>query len=177
LNYPSSANCEIDYLNGKSRVIKFSKMKDNRFMQKYNPSVYNEFLNLNLIHDEANGDIRNIEINRKYDVIIISDVIHFFKPKIRLEIVEKLKRALSDKGLIYISANTSERMPKFHEDFELKTNKLDHKTYQSKENLEYIYYLLDETDFKKITEIFSKTHWFNDSNKPNRLNEIVICEK
>ena len=86
-------------------------------VQKYWPKSYSDYLKYQFDIGPEEGDVLNYVFTRMYDLIIVSNLLHFFNKKERLLIVNKLYNQLNQDGLIYIYANTEKRALRYSENF------------------------------------------------------------
>jgi SAM-dependent methyltransferase len=171
--YASSAKSNYKRPNDEFQTIDLSKKRPNHSICFNWPSIYSEFKQIKLDIGEPEGNVLTCEFERKYDVIIAKDILHFFKQDQRLVIVEKLIAALKPSGFIYVFANSKERMPKYGKNMN-KATKLNDKTYREELNSKRTYYLLDQYDFKEIGFLFDKCLSLKVNEKEDRLGEEII---
>lgn len=118
------------------------------------------------------GEIKNFKPELKYDLIIVSNILHFFPPKEREETMKKLYDALNPNGMILLRANTLKKCLK-DEGFMSNKEEIARKIYKS-ENVTY--YLFEEVDFQALFTNFSEIEKIK--NKVlDQLADIFICMK
>ena len=170
--YASSATSNYKRPNGEFQTIDLSKKRPNHSISFNWPSIYSEFKQFKFDIGEPKGNVLTCEFDRKYDVIIVKDILHFFTNVQRLVVVKKLIAALNPYGFIYIYANSKERMPKYGKNMNRAT-KLNEKTYQEELNGKRTYFLLDQHDFKEIGLLFDKCLSLKVNEKEDRLGEEI----
>jgi len=173
LNYAKEANTNIIRKNGKYVKKKLNKFNiPNHKIKFYWPNIYSEFENFQFDIGPEVGDIRKQTFSQKYDVIILKNLLHFFNNEERVSIVKKLIGSLSPQGVMYIFANTIERMEKYSD--LNKAVKLNPKTYQDKSKKGTIFYLLDKNELEQICNLFDNVSNIKVNTKTTRLGEEIV---
>lgn len=110
------------------------------------------------IIDKEKGDVENFNLgDAEYEIIIASDVLHFFEPSREEAIIDRIVKGTKKSGKIYISVNRFEKI-----DFERSpyntTKKLNDDcviSYDTR-NPQVKWYLYTDTGIKKLIEKFPK---------------------
>jgi len=112
-----------------------------------------EKLKINFIEE----DITKLKLNKKFDVIICSEVFHLIDKKYLIPIFEKIKDYLNPGGFVYIDILTDLKriFIKTKQEFEYE----DQPNYTSKEIRNFYKEQLKEWKIWKISEYYDKQKW------------------
>lgn len=112
-----------------------------------------EKLKINFIE----GDITKLKLNKRYDVIICSEVFHLIERKHLIPIINKIDRVLNKKGFVYIDILTDLKrtFTKTKQEFEYKNQP----NYTSKEIKRFFQDYFKNWKIIKISEYFDKQKW------------------
>ncbi len=157
------------FRNKKNKILKLDKSELNlfdeylpdgdRYWSRIKPEEFKAFKkHFEFVIDPQKGNILNYElIENSFDMIILSNVLHFYTPSKQKLIIEKVKTGLKQNGIIYIAANQYEKYIKRFDD-ESRYIRLDENIvrYDDRQLPQQIRYLSTVENIKKITSSFSK---------------------
>lgn len=112
-----------------------------------------EKLKINFIE----GDITNLKLNQKFDVIICSEVFHLIERKYLTTIFEKIKNSLNNRGFVYVDILTDLKrvFTKSKQEFEYE----DQPNYSSNKIKEFYKSQFKNWKIWKLSEYHDKQKW------------------
>ncbi len=162
LHYRNNYSSIIQSQNGKtfdlnSRVLNVANLKKH-FKQEYLAfcKAYK------FQYGKVDGNIMNFEFPKeKFDVIIVSKLLHFFPPKIVDDLTDKIANSLSKDGIFYCANNHKNKMllDKEFLTIEILENEVVKATSKGRDG--NIWYLFDDGLIKRMKSKFSDELLFN----------------
>ena len=174
----------VEYLSSKKDYPSHIKLGDkiwrtndpyltNKIAKKHRESEYLNFKKrFEFIIDNEKGKIENFDLTkRSYDIIIFSQILHFFAENQIKEIIEKGLKCLKNEGFIYFDFYTEDSVKKGDIGYEYVSDNVFIETAEKRRK----YYLLRHSFIEEIRSMFSKT--IDIENNETRACKIFIGNK
>ena len=142
----------------------------NEIARKYFEDDYQEFIKkFEFIFDNEKGRIENFDLReRSYDIIIFSQILHFFEEEDVRLVVEKAYECLKSNGFIYFDFYTEDRVKKGDFGYQYISENVFIETNVQKRK----YYLLRHSFIKELENMFSNTIEIEDNE--TRANKVFV---